>query len=315
MSVSMLLFIILSVAAPVLLAETHQEAIYDAEPATSQAQTPLFAEADKCIAPYLDSQETYDACCPGFDQATVFSDGTRYAIHCHLLSELDPTPQHEFSDPASYARQCTGTPGCKGLHWDRSKRRVLQSKSPRTEKRPGDFVTMVRGQESLADKYEAEIEQNRLEARLYRRFTKILVRKIESCEDLLARAFGHRDRALNAVFQNALLDTRDAKYRMYFGMGFTVGIVVENSYPLEHHTFTSCLSACSRDDDCKATEYDPETNSCLLVTEWKNPENAVPDLFDGTRISTVLVGRKWEVVLASKARKVLEAIRRVLSTM
>jgi hypothetical protein len=33
----MLLFIILSAVAPVLLAETHQEVIYDAEPATSRA--------------------------------------------------------------------------------------------------------------------------------------------------------------------------------------------------------------------------------------------------------------------------------------
>jgi hypothetical protein len=167
---------------------------------------------------------------------------------------------------------------------------------------------MVRGQEPLAEKYKAEIEQHMLEAELYQRFNKVLGWKIESCENLLAGAFGHRDRALNAMFQKALPDTRDAKYRMFFEMGFTVGIVVENFYPLEHHTFTSCLEACSRDDGCKATGYDPETNFCLLVTKWNNPENAIPDPFDSTRISTILVGRKWEVVVASKARKVLEAI-------
>jgi hypothetical protein len=188
---------------------------------------------------------------------------------------------------------------------------------------------MVRSQETPRDKYgqdieqlkseKAELEGKKEETELWLRLClKLSTENWEkrlSCEKLVAQAFGHRDATLNALFQEATLDIQGAKFRMFFGKSYGVGTVAEGVGPLEHqHSFTSCLNACSRADNCKAADYDPDTQVCRTVEEWNCIENTIPDIYDGRSISAICVGRKWELVVANKARKILEAIHRAFSS-
>jgi hypothetical protein len=321
-----LLFIILPAVAAELLDQARQKAIYDAEPASARKQTLIFAKAGKCIAPCSDLQEAYHACCLGFDQEKVDLDGAQCTIYCHQVFGLDPPAHKEFSDPASCARQCTKTADCKHSQLDGCKKCVSLSENL---KERDNMMLMVAWERIPGNKYEQEVEQLKSEnadlegmkkaaeseTRLQKGLRTLLSQRIKSCEKLVARVFGHRDATLNALFQEATLDVRSNKYKMYFGKRFSGGILVDSSYafyPWEHHTFTSCLEACSKDDDCKAAEYDPESQDCQIVTRWKGLENVQPDLYNGRSISAIRIGRKWEVVVANKARKVLEAIQRVL---
>jgi hypothetical protein len=199
----------------------------------------------------------------------------------------------------------------------------------RTEDEPRNVVSLVRGQESLGDRCEQEIEELKSEKadlevkkeeaemwlKLYEELTTDIWEQKLSSERLVAQAFEHRDATLNALFQEATLDIWGAKFKMYFGKKFGLGTVADSVSPLKHQcSFTSCLEACARDDDCEAADYDPQTQQCSIVSKWKCLENVIPDTYDGRSISAIRVGRKWELVVASKARKILEAIYRALSS-
>ncbi|KAB8202238.1 hypothetical protein BDV34DRAFT_228563 [Aspergillus parasiticus] len=159
MSLLALLCILLSAVVAEFSMPNQQEPMYDADPAISRTQTPSFARADKCIATYSDPQEAYDACCPTFNQAKVTLDGAQYTIDCRVVWGVSPLRQADSSDPASCARQCTKTAGCRASQWDRSNKCVLFLRNFRSEEKPSQFVTMVRVQEAPGDKCTEEIEQ------------------------------------------------------------------------------------------------------------------------------------------------------------
>jgi hypothetical protein len=148
---------------------------------------------------------------------------------------------------------------------------------------------MVRSRETPGDKYEQEIEQLKSEkadlegkkegAELWLQLCQTLSTEIWkkrlSREKLVAQAFGHRDAALNDLFQAAILDIWGAKFKLYFGNSYVVSTVAEGVGPLKpQHSFTSCLNACSTDDDCKAADYDPRypgMSHCVrMELHWKH---------------------------------------------
>jgi hypothetical protein len=281
------------------------------------------------MTPYPDSQEAIEACCLGFDQAKVDLDGEQYITNCRCAFELNLTPQQELSGPVSCARQCTKTAGCKGLRSDMSEKCELPFNDLLAGSKPRDIATTVRSQETPGEKYEQEIEHLRSEKadlegkleeaelwlRLCQKLSTEIWEKRLSCEKLVAQAFDHRDKTLNALFQEATLDIWGTKFKMYFGKRYGVGTVAEGVGPLEHqHSISSCLNACSRDDGCKAVDYDPDTQVCRTVKEWNCIENTIPDIYDGRSISATRVGRKWDLIVANKARKVLEIICRAFSS-
>jgi hypothetical protein len=281
------------------------------------------------MAPHSDLQEAYEACCPASDQVNVVLDGKQYTIHCRDEFGVNCTPQQEFSNLVSCARQCTKTTGCKSLQWDMSEKCLLILDELMTKSKPRT-IAMVQSQESLGDEYGQEIERLKSEKAslekkkeeaeqwlsLCERLNQDIVEKRQSCEKFVAQAFGHRDSTLNALFQEATLDISGAKFKLYFGKSYGVGTVADGVGLLKHqHSFTSCLKACSRDDDCKAANYDPESQECHIVDKWKHIGSVIPDMYDGRSISAIRVERKWELVVASKARKVLDAIYRALSSM
>jgi hypothetical protein len=150
------LFTLLFIILPAVTAETlvQREAIYGPGLATARRQPLLFTDADKCMTPYPDSQEAYEACCLGFDQAKVVLDGEQYTTNCRRAFRLNRTPQQELSGPVSCARQRTKTAGCKCLQYDMSKKCELPFNDLLTGSKSRDIVTMVRSQETPGEKYE-----------------------------------------------------------------------------------------------------------------------------------------------------------------